>query len=159
MLSGNVDSIDEFYSLANKLMSLKKNPMISNEHIHCFQTLLGSPKWNEKSALKIMTVQLISQYICFFPEAHEAAINAQLDFCEDQDVKVRKESIKNLAVFAKSIPEYAGRVADVLLQLLQASDVDELKVVNSTLLNCFQLFPKGYFILICRFIGCTFSPD
>jgi Apoptosis inhibitory protein 5 (API5) len=148
MLSSEaVNLVDEFYSLTNKLILLKTNPVITKDQAQSFQTLLGSPKWNGQSALKIMSTQFISQYIHFFPEAHEAAINAQLDFCEDHDVKVRKESIKSLVVFAKSIPDYAGRVADVLLQLLQTSDVDELKVVNSTLLNCFQLYPRGICIL------------
>ena len=148
MLSGNSNLLDEFYNLTNKLIVLKRDPVVTKDHIDSFDALLASPKWNGQSSLKIMAAQFIPRYIHFFPESHEAAINAQLDFCEDQDVKVRKESIKNLAIFAKSIPEYAGRVADVLLQLLQAGDADELKVVKTTLLHCFQLFPKGKNFLI-----------
>jgi hypothetical protein len=52
------------------------------------------------------------------------------------------ESMKSLVLFARSVPKYASRVADVLIQLLQTESVDEVTIVKESLLCSFQTFPQ-----------------
>jgi hypothetical protein len=114
--------------------------------VEAFRVLLGTNQWKEP-ALKIMVSGFLSQYVQYFPALQEQAINVQLvslsnqDFCEDDDKKVRLESMKSLVLFARSVPKYASRVADVLIQLLQTEFVDEVQVVKESLLCSFQTFP------------------
>jgi hypothetical protein len=48
-----------------------------------------------------------------------------------------------MPLFAKNVPLFASRVTDILIQLLQAGCVEELKLVRKSLMIMFQTFPKG----------------
>ena len=58
-------------------------------------------------------------------------------------LQIRKQAIKDLPSLCKEAPEHLAKVADVLVQLLQTDDNSELSMVQTALLNLFQIQAKG----------------
>ncbi|RXN17233.1 apoptosis inhibitor 5 [Labeo rohita] len=90
---------------------------------------------------KRLAAQFIPKFFSSFPELADAAINAQLDLCEDEDVSIRRQAIKELPRFASG--ENLPRVADILTQLLQTDDSAEFNQVNTALISIFKIDAKG----------------
>lgn len=79
--------------------------------------------------------QLVAQYIPLyygkFPALNERAFNAQIDLCEDESQNVRVAAIKGISVLCRKDPECVTRMAAVLAQLLDATDVELQNVMRS----------------------------
>uniref|UniRef100_A0A8C2IQM3 Apoptosis inhibitor 5 n=1 Tax=Cyprinus carpio TaxID=7962 RepID=A0A8C2IQM3_CYPCA len=86
-----------------------------SKHKDAYQVILDGVKGGPKE--KRLAAQFIPKFFSSFPELADAAINAQLDLCEDEDVSIRRQAIKELPRFASG--ENLPRVADILTQLLQ----------------------------------------
>lgn len=56
------------------------------QHKDAYQVILDGVKGGPKE--KRLAAQFIPKFFCSFPELAYAAINAQLDLCEDEDVSV-----------------------------------------------------------------------
>lgn len=56
------------------------------QHKDAYQVILDGVKGGPKE--KRLAAQFIPKFFCSFPELADAAINAQLDLCEDEDVSV-----------------------------------------------------------------------
>lgn len=56
------------------------------QHKDAYQVILDGVKGGPKE--KRLAAQFIPKFFCSFPEMADAAINAQLDLCEDEDVSV-----------------------------------------------------------------------
>ncbi|MEQ2218194.1 hypothetical protein XENOCAPTIV_030911, partial [Xenoophorus captivus] len=84
-------------------------------HKDAYQAILDGVKGGPKE--KRLAAQFIPKFFSSFPELADAAINAQLDLCEDEDVS-------ELPRFATS--ENIFRVADILTQLLQTGTLGGL---------------------------------
>jgi hypothetical protein len=69
--------------------------------------------------LKALATNAIPKYLKHFPVYQDAALDAHLDLCEDEDPKIRRDAIRGLPLFCKDTPKLGSKVADVLCQLLQ----------------------------------------
>uniref|UniRef100_A0A673JVQ9 Apoptosis inhibitor 5 n=1 Tax=Sinocyclocheilus rhinocerous TaxID=307959 RepID=A0A673JVQ9_9TELE len=110
-----------------------------NIHKDAYQVILDGVKGGPKE--KRLAAQFIPKFFSSFPELADAAINAQLDLCEDEDVSIRRQAIKELPRFAAG--ENLPRVADILTQLLQTDDSAEFNQVSTALISIFKIDAKG----------------
>lgn len=60
------------------------------QHKDAYQVILDGVKGGPKE--KRLAAQFIPKFFCSFPEMADAAINAQLDLCEDEDVSVSRSA-------------------------------------------------------------------
>lgn len=119
------------------------------QHKDAYQVILDGVKGGAKE--KRLAAQFIPKFFSSFPEMADAAINAQLDLCEDEDVSVSIKHVRGyrsiIVLFLfhhdnplcvcclfqirrqaiKELPRFATgenilRVADILTQLLQTGN-------------------------------------
>uniref|UniRef100_A0A8C4PXX0 Apoptosis inhibitor 5 n=1 Tax=Eptatretus burgeri TaxID=7764 RepID=A0A8C4PXX0_EPTBU len=109
------------------------------QHKPAYQVILEGVKGGAKE--KRLAAQFIPKFFKHFPDLAENAINAQLDLCEDEDISIRRQAIKELPQFATG--ENLPRIADVLTQLLQSDDQTESTLVNHALMGIFKVDAKG----------------
>uniref|UniRef100_A0A7N8Y339 Apoptosis inhibitor 5 n=1 Tax=Mastacembelus armatus TaxID=205130 RepID=A0A7N8Y339_9TELE len=129
-------TIEDLYRNYGILADAKDN---LSQHKDAYQVILDGVKGGPKE--KRLAAQFIPKFFSSFPELADAAINAQLDLCEDEDVSIRRQAIKELPRFATG--ENILRVADILTQLLQTDDTAEFNQVNAALLSIFKTDAKG----------------
>ncbi|XP_076127686.1 apoptosis inhibitor 5 isoform X2 [Alosa pseudoharengus] len=125
-------TVEELYRNYGILADAKDN---LSQHKDAYQVILDGVKGGPKE--KRLAAQFIPKFFSSFPELADAAINAQLDLCEDEDVSIRRQAIKELPRFAAG--ENLPRVADILTQLLQT----EFNQVNTALISIFKIDAKG----------------
>ncbi|CAK6954488.1 apoptosis inhibitor 5 isoform X1 [Scomber scombrus] len=129
-------TIEDLYRSYGVLADAKDN---LSQHKDAYQVILDGVKGGAKE--KRLAAQFIPKFFNSFPELADAAINAQLDLCEDDDVSIRRHAIKELPRFATG--ENIVRVADILTQLLQTDDTAEFNQVNAALISIFKIDAKG----------------
>ncbi|XP_037110823.1 apoptosis inhibitor 5 isoform X1 [Syngnathus acus] len=110
-----------------------------SQHKDAYQVILNGVKGGPKE--KRLAAQFIPKFFSSFPEFADAAINAQLDLCEDDDVSIRRQAIKELPRFATG--DNILKVSDILTQLLQTDDTAEFNQVNVSLISIFKIDAKG----------------
>uniref|UniRef100_A0A7N5ZXN9 Apoptosis inhibitor 5 n=1 Tax=Anabas testudineus TaxID=64144 RepID=A0A7N5ZXN9_ANATE len=130
-------TVEDLYRNYGVLADAK--PENLSQHKDAYQVILDGVKGGPKE--KRLAAQFIPKFFSSFPELADAAINAQLDLCEDEDVSIRRQAIKELPRFATG--ENILRVADILTQLLQTDDTAEFNQVNASLLSIFKIDAKG----------------
>ncbi|XP_077994223.1 apoptosis inhibitor 5-like [Glandiceps talaboti] len=113
----------------------------ATEHEKEYQSILSAVKGGTNE--KRLAAQFIPRFFKYFPGLAEHAIDSQLDLCEDEDVSIRRQAIKELPNLCKGSSENIPRIADVLAQLLQTDDATELSIVTTSLLTLFKLDAKG----------------
>uniref|UniRef100_G3NV06 Apoptosis inhibitor 5 n=1 Tax=Gasterosteus aculeatus aculeatus TaxID=481459 RepID=G3NV06_GASAC len=129
-------TIEDLYRSYGVLADAKDN---LSQHKDAYQVILNGVKSGPKE--KRLAAQFIPKFFSSFPELADSAINAQLDLCEDEDVSIRRQAIKELPRFATG--ENILRVADILTQLLQTDDSAEFNQVNGALVSIFKMDAKG----------------
>ncbi|CAG5957693.1 unnamed protein product [Menidia menidia] len=129
-------TIEDLYRSYGVLADAKDN---LSQHKDAYQVILDGVKGGPKE--KRLAAQFIPKFFSSFPELADAAINAQLDLCEDEDVSIRRQAIKELPRFATG--ENIFRVADILTQLLQTDDTAEFNQVTAALISIFKMDAKG----------------
>ncbi|KAL7402233.1 hypothetical protein ABVT39_011749 [Epinephelus coioides] len=129
-------TIEDLYRSYGVLADAKDN---LSQHKDAYQVILDGVKGGPKE--KRLAAQFIPKFFSSFPDLADAAINAQLDLCEDEDVSIRRQAIKELPRFAAG--ENILRVADILTQLLQTDDTAEFNQVNGALISIFKIDARG----------------
>ncbi|XP_036390986.1 apoptosis inhibitor 5 [Megalops cyprinoides] len=129
-------TVEELYRNYGILADAKDN---LSQHRDAYQAILDGVKGGPKE--KRLAAQFIPKFVSNFPELADAAINAQLDLCEDEDVSIRRQAIKELPRFAAG--DNLARLADILTQLLQTDDSAEFNQVNIALISIFKMDAKG----------------
>ncbi|XP_016115822.1 apoptosis inhibitor 5 isoform X2 [Sinocyclocheilus grahami] len=129
-------TVEELYRNYGILADAKED---LSKHKDAYQVILDGVKGGPKE--KRLAAQFIPKFFSSFPELADAAINAQLDLCEDEDVSIRRQAIKELPRFAAG--ENLPRVADILTQLLQTDDSAEFSQVSTALISIFKIDAKG----------------
>ncbi|KAJ1182473.1 hypothetical protein NDU88_007663 [Pleurodeles waltl] len=129
-------TVEELYRNYGILADANDN---ASQHKDAYQVILDGVKGGPKE--KRLAAQFIPKFFKHFPDLADAAINAQLDLCEDEDVSIRRQAIKELPQFATG--DNLPRVADILTQLLQSDDSAEFNLVNNSLLSIFKMDAKG----------------
>ncbi|XP_032686694.1 apoptosis inhibitor 5 [Odontomachus brunneus] len=134
----STDSIEKLYKNFGILADAKeKLPEHEKEYLEILTAVKGSPKE------KRLASQFIARFFKHFPKLADQAINAHLDLCEDEDLAIRKQAIKDLPALCKDNKEHTARIADILAQLLQAQDSTELAVVHNSIMSLMKSDPKG----------------
>ncbi|CAB1331731.1 unnamed protein product [Coregonus sp. 'balchen'] len=85
-------TIEELYRNYGILADAKPEDL--SQHKDAYQVILDGVKGGPKE--KRLAAQFIPKFFSSFPELADAAINAQLDLCEDEDVSIRRQAIKEL---------------------------------------------------------------
>ncbi|KAL1471836.1 hypothetical protein MTO96_039692, partial [Rhipicephalus appendiculatus] len=133
-----MDKVDVLYKKYDVLA--QAGDQIS-EHEADYLVILESVKGTPSE--KRLASQFIARFFKSFPHLSEKAIDAQLDLCEDADVAIRKQAIKDLPSFCKDSKEYVPKIADVLAQLLLTEDHTELVVIQHSLVTLVKLDARG----------------
>ncbi|XP_063989229.1 apoptosis inhibitor 5 [Diachasmimorpha longicaudata] len=136
----STDSIEKLYKHFGILADAKdKLPEHEKEYLEILKAVKGSPKE------KRLASQFIARFFKHFPKLADKAIEAHLDLCEDEDIAIRKQAIKDLPSLCKDNKEHTPRIADILAQLLQAEDPTELAVVHNSIMSLLKNDSKGTF--------------
>ncbi|KAM9663659.1 LOW QUALITY PROTEIN: apoptosis inhibitor 5-like [Trichechus inunguis] len=133
-LSLTVPTVEELYRNYGILADVTEQV---GQHKDSYQVILDGVKGGTKEKL---AAQFIPKFFKHVPELADSAISAQLDLCEDEDVSLQRQAIKQLPQFATG--ENLPRVADIH-QLLQTDDSAEFNLVNNALLSIFKMDAKG----------------
>lgn len=134
----STDNIEKLYKHFGVLADAKDKV---SEHEEDYLEILKAVKGSDKE--KRLASQFIARFFKHFPTLTDQAIEAQLDLCEDEDLAIRKQAIKDLPRLSQDLKSYTYRIADILAQLLQAQDSSELSVVHNSLMTLFKQDPKG----------------
>lgn len=92
-----------------------------------------------------MATQFIGKFFKHFPALAEAAIDASLDLCEDENIQIRRQAIKNLPQLCKETKEHVPKISDILAQLLIVDDPVELQQVHLSLETILKIDARGAF--------------
>ncbi|KAK0183348.1 hypothetical protein PV327_001399 [Microctonus hyperodae] len=134
----STDSIEKLYKNFGILADAKdKLSEHEKEYLEILTAVRGTPKE------KRLASQFIARFFKHFPKLADQAIDAHLDLCEDEDMAIRKQAIKDLPALCKDNKEHTPRIADILAQLLQAQDTTELAVVHNSIMSLMKNDPKG----------------
>lgn len=106
-----------------------------------YQIILNGVKGDGNT--KKLASQFIARFFAKFPNLANQALDAILDLCEDEDVDIRKQAIKDLPLLCRDVKEFLPKIADVLSQLLQTEDKSEIVVVQNSLMSLFRKDAKG----------------
>lgn len=144
------DRLDELYESYNRLDAATKNQTNGESGASgvqaleaCYLSILSAVKGTK--AEKQLCSPFISKFFAHFPQHYDAAIDALLDLCEDDDTQVRRHAIRELPNICRQNKEYVPKMADVLAQLLQTEDNSELLIVNQSLTTLAKCHPIGFF--------------
>ncbi|XP_055386398.1 apoptosis inhibitor 5 homolog [Condylostylus longicornis] len=133
-----MDNIERLYKcyeiLSESLDNVQKN---EEEYKEILEAVKGSTKE------KMLATQFIGKFFKYFPDLANKAIDAQLDLCEDEDIQIRRQAIKNLPLFCKDTKEHTPRIGDTLSQLLVLDDPLELQQVHFALQTILKTDAKG----------------
>ncbi|KAF7250741.1 hypothetical protein EG68_09217 [Paragonimus skrjabini miyazakii] len=91
---------------------------------------------------KRLACQFIARFSKQFDSFKEESFNCILDLCDDEDSVIRKQAIHDLLQFAKRIPAFIPRAADVFVQMLQIDDTSELHLISMGLSTLLHMEPK-----------------
>ncbi|KAL4225441.1 Apoptosis inhibitor 5 [Mactra antiquata] len=92
---------------------------------------------------KRLASQFVTRFFKYFPKLSYQAINALFDLCEDDDINIRKQAIKDLPSLCKVNAEHVPKIAEALTQLLQCEDPVELSLIHSSLNQLFAINAKS----------------
>nr|XP_026491582.1 apoptosis inhibitor 5 [Vanessa tameamea] len=134
----SADNIEKLYQNYGILADAKDD---ISKHEKEYLEILAAVKGSDKE--KRLASQFIAKFFNSFPNLTDQAIEAQFDLCEDDDVAIRKQAIKDLPLMCKNNKEHTTRIADILAQLLQSEDATEINVVTNSLVSILKNDPKG----------------
>ncbi|XP_063417176.1 apoptosis inhibitor 5-like [Mytilus trossulus] len=107
------------------------------EYLNFINAVKGGP------GEKRLASQFIARFFKHFPSLANQAINALFDLCEDDDVMIRKQAIKDLPTLCKNSADNVPKIAEALTQLLGCDDTTELSLIQSSLINLMAVCCKG----------------
>ncbi|KAL5006738.1 hypothetical protein ScPMuIL_015544 [Solemya velum] len=113
----------------------------AGEHEEEYSSIISAVKGG--SGEKRLASQFIARFFKFFPKQAHDAINALFDLCEDDNINIRKQAIKDLTTLCKVNNDYVPKISEALTQLLQCDDSAELSLVQSSLSSLFSIGAKG----------------
>lgn len=133
-----MDGVEKLYNYYDILAEAKdKISEHEDKYLHILSAVRGTS--NEKR----LAAQFIPRFFKHFPDHFTKAIDAEIDLCEDEDVAIRKQAIKDFPTLCSDAKEFVGKIADVLTQLLLADEPPEVLVVHSSLVALFKQNAKG----------------
>lgn len=93
---------------------------------------------------KRLSSQFIARFFPHFPDLCQQSIDAMLDLCEDGNVMIRMQAIKDMPNLCRdSQIKTLPKIADVLTQLLQSEDRAEICVIENSLMTLIRRDTKA----------------
>ncbi|XP_055295785.1 apoptosis inhibitor 5 homolog [Sitodiplosis mosellana] len=138
MSSTEADSIDKLYKNYDILNDAKDK---ISEHEKEYREIIEAVKGSEKE--KRLASQFIGKFFKFFPSLADAAIDASLDLCEDENIQIRRQAIRDLPLLCKDTKEHIPKIGDILAQLLVVDDPLELQQVHMSLQQILKFDAKS----------------
>lgn len=134
-----MSTVEELYSAAEKLSAAPKDEIVKLQS--SYEVILSGVKGD--SSCKRLSSQFISRFFARFPNSASRGLDAVLDLCEDDDVNIRKQAIKDLPTLCRELKSYLPKICDVLTQLLATDDAAEMSVIQTSLMSLFRRDAKG----------------
>lgn len=138
-----IPNIDTLYECGSALSAAKAADYPKYEEQ--YKTILLGVKSHDTNTKKLSS-QFIARFFAKYPNLANQALDAILDLCEDEDVEIRKQAIKDLPSLCREMKEFLPKIADVLSQLLQSEDKNEIVVIQNSLISLFRRDAKGTLI-------------
>lgn len=135
-------TLEKLYECAQTLSNAKG--LVQNRNAADYQIILSGVRGDAQT--KRLSSQFIARFFTKFPNLANASLDALLDLCEDDNVNIRKQAIKDLPMLCRENKDFLPKIADVLSQLLQTQDSSELAVIQSSLMSLFRKEAKGTLI-------------
>lgn len=111
------------------------------QHEKEYKEIIEAVKGSDKE--KRLASQFIGKFFKYFPNLADAAIDASLDLCEDENIQIRRQAIKELPQLCKDNKEHSSKIGDILAQLLIVDDPAELQQVHMSLQALMKYDAKG----------------
>ncbi|KAL9270217.1 Apoptosis inhibitor 5-like protein [Drosera capensis] len=137
--AGDSSDLDKLYEYGEQLNEANDKSL----HVEAYKGIIRATKGSIKA--KQLAAQLIPRFFKFFPDLSSDAVYAHLDLCEEEVLGVRVQAIRGLPLFAKDMPDYLGRIVDILAQLLMAEENVERDAVQKALMSLLKQDAKGVF--------------
>lgn len=114
---------------------------IFQQHEKEYREIIEAVKGSEKE--KRLASQFIGKFFKHFPNLADAAIDASLDLCEDENIQIRRQAIKDLPLLCKDTKDHIPKIGDILAQLLVVDDQLELQQVHMSLQQILKFDAKA----------------
>jgi len=134
-----IPDINRLYDCAQTLSAIKGDK--AAEHTSEYETILKGVHGDTQS--KRLASQFIARFSTQFPNLTDASLDAILDLCEDDDVNIRKQAIKDLPMMCRDRKDYLPKIADVLTQLLATDESSEVATIQNAIMTLFRRDCKG----------------
>ncbi|CAF0763583.1 unnamed protein product [Adineta steineri] len=131
--------VDRIYDLYNVLND-KNGTNNSTEALDAYKNLIEAMKQGPQE--KKLALQFIGKFCKNFPPEMTKTIEAVIDLCEDEDITIRKQAIKEFPTLVRAATDTLQRVIGVLIQLLQANDTSEVTQVQNSIMTIYHINPK-----------------
>lgn len=103
-------------------------------HLAEYEEILAGVKGADNC--KRLSSQFIARFFGYFPAQMDQSIDAMLDLCEDSNVDIRKQAIKDLPILCKDQHiKNLPKIVDVLVQLLQSEDGTEVTIIQNSIMT------------------------
>ncbi|XP_014784073.1 apoptosis inhibitor 5 [Octopus bimaculoides] len=113
-----------------------------SEHEEQYLSILSAVK--SGASEKRLASQFIARFFKHFPQLSQESFNALFELCEDDDITIRKQAIKDLPALCRVTPEFVSKIVVALIQLLQHfTDSSELSLIQSSLTTLFSINASG----------------
>merc|ERR1711935_1067729 len=113
-----IPNVDKLYECGSALSAAKAGEFPKYEEQ--FKTILSGVHGDNNT--KKLASQFTSRFFSKYPAYANDSLDAILDLCEDDNVDIRKQAIKDLPSLCREMKEFLPKIADVLSQLLQTED-------------------------------------
>lgn len=142
-MSASVPNLERMYECGDVLANAKG--LSYKAHQGEYEEILAGVKGADNC--KRLSSQFIARFFGLFPSLSEQSIDAMLDLCEDNNVDIRKQAIKDLPTLcrdqhSKNLP----KIVDVLTQLLQSEDQGEITIIQNSIMTLIRRDTKGAII-------------
>ncbi|XP_060568151.1 apoptosis inhibitor 5-like [Ruditapes philippinarum] len=131
-------TVEQLYKKFGVLADAKDK---AGEHEEEFLYIISAVKGGPGE--KRLASQFVTRFFKYFPKLAYQAINALFDLCEDDDINIRKQAIKDLPTLCKVNAEHVPKIAEALTQLLQCDDPLELGLIHCALNQLFTINAKS----------------
>lgn len=145
--------IEKLYVYGERLSEAKDKAQNEEDYKSIIEAATSS---NVKA--RQLAAQLIPRYFKFFPALNGAAVDAQIDLCEAEELGIRVQAIRGLPLFCKDTPEHIPKIIDILAQLLLAEENVERDAVHKALLSLLRQDVKASLTALFKHIESVDEP-
>lgn len=113
-----------------------------SDHEEQYLSILSAVKGG--SSEKRLASQFIARFFKHFPQLAQQSFNVLFELCEDEDINIRKQAIKDLPSLCRVTPEFIPKIVEAMIQLMQQfDDHSELSLIQCSLTNLFSINCQG----------------